>query len=288
MRLNRRTFVVGLAGSSVLIRPAFGANCLPDVTPRFKIGACDWSLGATCQVKALDIAKEIGLDGVQVSFRTVESGEDLREEDARGRYRAKSAELGVDICSLAMGGLNRVPLAIHDQAEQWVRECIEVMPLLGQKVVLLAFFGQGDLRNKPDWQQMVIERLRRLAPQAEKAGVILGIESTLDAAGHLRILRAVDSPAVKVYYDMLNMLHQGYDPYEDMRQLGGDVICEIHCKESGTILGKGRLDFPRIKAILDDFGWKGWLVLEGAVDPALGLVESYKRNAEYLRKVFLC
>lgn len=286
-RLTRRTFLAGAAGSAVLVRPALGPATESGAAPRFRIGACDWSLGATCQLKALDIAKEIGLDGVQVSFRTVEQGEDLRLEESRQRYLARSAELGVGICSLAMGGLNRVPLAINDRAEEWVRECIDVMPLLGQKVVLLAFFGEGDLRNKPDWQEQLIQRLRRLAPRAEKAGVILGIESTLDASGHLRIIRAVDSPAVQVYYDMLNMLHQGYDPYEDMRQIGGELICEIHCKESGTLLGKGRLDFPRIKAILDDWGWKGWLVLEGAVDPALGLVESYKRNADYLRKVFL-
>ncbi|MCS7238537.1 MAG: sugar phosphate isomerase/epimerase [Thermoguttaceae bacterium] len=283
--LSRRLFLGSTLGTCLAsqIRLATAAGS----AQRFRIGACDWSLGATCQSRALEVAREIGLDGVQVNFRTVEQGEDLRLPEVRERYQTKSAELGVAICSLAISGLNRVPLATNDRAEEWVRECIEVMPLMGQKVVLLAFFGEADLRGKPELQERVIERLRRLAPRAEKAGVILGVESTLDAEGHLRIVRAVDSPAVKVYYDMLNMLHQGYDPYEDMRKLGGELICEIHCKESGTILGKGRLDFRRIKGILDDFGWQGWLVLEGAVDPALGLVESYKRNADFLRQVFL-
>lgn len=281
----RRTFLGGAVGTCLLSRGSLAFGIETD--RRFRIGACDWSLGATCQLRALEIAREIGLDGVQVSFRTVEKGEDLRLAEVQKRYLAKSAELGVAICSLAMGGLNRVPLATSDQAEGWVGECIEVMPALQQKVVLLAFFGEADLRGKPELQERLIERLRRLAPRAEKAGVILGIESTLDADGHLRILRAVNSPAVKVYYDMLNMVHQGYDPYEDMRKLGGELICEIHCKESGTILGKGRLDFRRIKGILDDFGWRGWLVLEGAVDPSLGLIESYKRNADFLRQVFL-
>ena len=283
--MYRREFLGAMAGAATLAATALRAQA--PQKPRFQIGACDWSLRATCQLEALEVAREIGLDGVQVSFKTVEDGLDLRLPEVRQSYLETSKKLGVEICSLAMGGLNRVPLATSDEAEQWVRECIEVMPLLGQKVVLLAFFGNADLRGKPELQDRVVDRLRRLAPLAEKAGVFLAIESTLDADGHLRILRAVDSPAVRVYYDMLNMVHQGYDPYEDMRKLGGELICEIHCKESGTLLGQGKLDFPRIKAILDDWGWSGWLVLEGAVDKSLGLVESYKRNAAYLRKVFL-
>jgi sugar phosphate isomerase/epimerase len=282
--LSRRSFVGGLATIPALqwMVPVGAAE-----RPRFQIGACDWSLGATCQLRALDVAREIGLDGVQVSFRTTEIGEDLRQEESRRRYQEKCQQLGLSICSLAMGGLNRVPLATSDEAERWVAECIEVMSAMGQKVVLLAFFGNADMRDKPEMQNRVIERLRRLAPRAEKAGVILAIESTLDAAGHLRILDAVGSPAVKVYYDMLNMVHQGYDPYEDMRKLGGQLICEIHCKESGTLLGQGRLDFRRIKSILNEWEWSGWLVLEGSVDPSLGLVESYRRNAAFLRQVFL-
>jgi len=281
----RRDFLGVMAGAASVA--ATGMRVQASEKPRVQIGACDWSLRATCRLEALEVAHQIGLDGVQVSFKTVEDGLDLRLPEVRQSYQETGRKLGVQICSLAMGGLNRVPLATSDEAERWVRECIEVMPLLGQKVVLLAFFGNADLRGKPELQDRLVERLRRLAPLAEKAGVFLAIESTLDAEGHLRILRAVDSPALRVYYDMLNMVHQGYDPYEDMRKLGGELICEIHCKESDTVLGRGRLDFPRIKAILDDWDWSGWLVLEGAVDKSLGLVESYKQNAAYLRKVFL-
>ena len=36
--------------------------------PRFRIGACDWSIGQGGKIEALDVARQIGLDGVEVSF----------------------------------------------------------------------------------------------------------------------------------------------------------------------------------------------------------------------------
>jgi hypothetical protein len=38
---------------------------------KFSIGACDWSLGKTSDIKALEVAKTFGLDGVQVSPGTL-------------------------------------------------------------------------------------------------------------------------------------------------------------------------------------------------------------------------
>ena len=34
----------------------------------YKIGACDWSIGKRQQIDAFEVAKEIGLDGIEVSF----------------------------------------------------------------------------------------------------------------------------------------------------------------------------------------------------------------------------
>ncbi len=35
---------------------------------RFSIGACDWSISNTSNLGAMEMAKEIGLDGVQLSL----------------------------------------------------------------------------------------------------------------------------------------------------------------------------------------------------------------------------
>ena len=104
---------------------------------------------------------------------------------------------------------------------------------------------------------------------------------------HLRVLDAVGSPAAHVYYDTANMEKQGYDIYQEIRQLGRERICEFHCKENGFLLGEGRVDFERVKDTIDDIGYHGWLIIESAVGKGKSVKESYVHNQEFLRSVFL-
>jgi sugar phosphate isomerase/epimerase len=151
---------------------------------------------------------------------------------------------------------------------------------------LLAFFGNGDIKGKPELQREVIRRLKRVAPSAEEAGVTLGIESWLNVDEHRRILDAVDSPAVKVYYDVANMHKMGYDIYREIRQLGCENICQFHCKENGFLLGKGNIDFGKVKEAIDEIGYRGWLIIESARPGGMTIEESYTKNQKFLRSVF--
>jgi len=247
LRVTRREalFAATAVGMGLTLSPALRALAA-DEKRLFKIGACDLSIGKGGQPGALELAKQIGLDGVQVTFGAPGDQYDLRKEEVRREYLQAAEKHNVAIASLAMGVLNSVPYSSDPNAEQWVRECVEVMPKLGQKVVLLAFFGAGDIKGKPDLQDEVIRRLKRVAPAAEKAGVVLAVESWLDAADHLRILDAVGSPAVQVYFDVANMENQGYDVYREIRRLGRERICEVHCKENGFLTLHGPNHTPRI------------------------------------------
>lgn len=284
-RITRREALAAAAGTGLILSPTLKALA-GEPKRLFQIAACDWSIGGRGKIEAVETAQQIGLDGVQVSFGPPGEEVDLRKEEVRQAYLEAAEKHGVEIASLAMGMLNSVPYASDPNAERWVRECVDVMPKLNQKLVLLAFFSKGDIKGKPDLQAEVIRRLKRVAPAAEKAGVVLGIESWLDADDHLRILDAVGSPAVQVYYDVANMENQGYDVYQGIRRLGRDRICEVHCKENGFLLGKGRVDFVKVREALDDIGWSGWLVIEGAVGPGMKMFDSYVLNQKYLRSVF--
>ncbi len=283
--INRRQALQLGAGAALALSPV--ARLLAADPPRkFKIGACDWSIGGAQDISALDTAKRMGLDGVQVSFGTVGAKYDLRKAEVRQAYLDKCKALGLEIASLGLGELNSKPYASDPDAEQWVIDAVEIMPKMKQRIMLLAFFSNGDIRNKPTEQQQVIERLKKVAPAAEKAGVVLGIESWLDAEEHLRILDAVGSPAVQVYYDVANMETMGYDIYKGIRQLGRERICQIHAKENGSLLGKGKVDFVKVKEAVDDIGWSGWLVIEAATEQGKSLDECYQLNQKYLRSIF--
>jgi L-ribulose-5-phosphate 3-epimerase len=285
--MNRRHFLKTTSTASAatfLGAPTLFAAETPN--PPFQISACDWSIDCKHDLAAFTVAKEIGLDGVEVSFGEPGVENDLRDEAVREKYLAASAESGIAISSLAMGVLNKLPFASDPQTEQWVAECIDVMPKLGVTNVLLAFFGKGNINDDPDLQAEVIARLKRLAPKAEANNVVLGLETTLDAEQHIHIVDSVNSPSVQVYYDVANMHRAGYDIYAEIPQLGLDRICQIHMKEVGYRLGEGNIDFPRVKKALGEINYSGWLVIESALPKGSDLLETYQHNNQYLRSIF--
>ncbi len=250
----------------------------------FKIGACDWTMGKRTDPAAMELAKRLGLDGVQLDLGNEKNDLPLRKPELQKQYLELSRKLKVEISSLALGVLNDVPLKSDPRAEQWVHDSIQVSRALGTRVVLVPFFAKGDLRNDPAGTDAVVERLKRLAPGAEKAGVILGLESWLSAEQHLDILHRVASPAVQVYYDVGNSQKAGYDIFKEIRALG-KVICEFHAKDQADLYGKGTMNFPEVRKAMDAIGYRGWIQIEGVKMP-LGIEESVRYDAQYLRSVF--
>lgn len=287
--LSRRSFLGRAAGAAAgLAAVASFAPLFADpASRRFRIGACDWSLGKMATPEAFAVAKEIGLDGVQVSLGTEKDNMHLRQPTVQQTYRDAARQSGLAIASLAIGELNNIPFKSDPHTIEWVRDAVDVAAALGVRVILLAFFYKGDLKGDPAGTAEVVRRLKSLAPRAEKAGVVLGIESWLSAEEHMAILDQVGSRAVQVYYDVANSEKMGYDIYREIRWLGRQgVICELHAKENGTLLGQGRVDFRRVREALDDIGYAGWLQIEGAVPEGGQLVPSYRANLKFLRELF--
>lgn len=252
--------------------------------PGFKIGVCDWTIGKRADPGALTLAKRLGLDGIQVDLGGPKNGMPVLKPEVQKLYLETAARQQVEIASLAIGSLNEFPYKSDPQTEQWVSDSIDACLALRIKVVLLAFFAKGDLLNDPQGVEAVVQRLKRVAPKAEKAGVILGFESWLSAEQHMDILNRVGSPAVKVYYDVANSHKQGYDIYKEIRTLGKN-ICEFHAKDYGDLYGKGSIDFKQVRLAMDDIGYRGWMQIEGTKFP-LGLEESIKYDERYLRTIF--
>jgi len=238
-----------------------------------------------CDPAAFELAKEIGVDGVQVSLGSAANDMRLRKSEVQQQYREAAARTGLEVSSLAIGELNNIPYKSDPRTVAWVSDSIDACHALGARVVLVAFFSNDDLRGDPAGVDEVVRRLKGVAPKAEKAGVILGLESWLSADQHLDILRRVDSPAVQVYYDVCNSNDMGYDIYREIRALGKQRICEFHFKENGSLLGQGKVDFKKVRAALDDIGYSGWVQIEGAVPPGKQILESYQANCKFLRGI---
>jgi len=275
------------AAASLALCPALAPLFAAPEQRGFKIGACDWSIGKMATPEAFGVAKEIGLDGVQVSLGTEKNNMHLRQPAVQQAYRDAAKQTGVAVASLAIGELNTFPYKSDPRTIEWVSDSVDVAAALGVKVVLLAFFGNGDLRDDRPGTDEVVRRLKGVAPRAEQKGVILGLESWLSAPQHVDIIERVGSRAVQVYYDVCNSNDRGYDIYEEIRWLGQKgLICEFHAKENGALLGQGKVDFKRVRRAMDDIGYAGWIQIEGAVPNGAQMLPSYQANLRFLRGLF--
>ncbi|MEP0841753.1 MAG: sugar phosphate isomerase/epimerase [Phycisphaerae bacterium] len=288
--MTRREMLTGtaglVAGVTLARAPAGAAEPPPG---GWKYSMCDWMLGRRANPSALDLAREIGLDGVQVSVGTPEDKLHLRRPDMQKTYLDLARKHGLVINSVAMGLLNDVPFASEPKTALWAADTIEVAKVLGARNILLAFFGNGHLKesNAEDMRR-VTECLQELAPRAEKAQVVLGLETYLSAEAHLKILDQVRSKWVQVYYDVYNAAnpeHAGYDYLKEIRLLGADRICEVHFKEGGKFLGEGVIKWPEVAATLKEVGYRGWITIE-AGSPTRNVVADTRRNLAYLKKLF--
>lgn len=282
--LSRRQMLSrsAVAAGWLALSPAFAPLLAGGTGRRFKIGACEWSLHKS-DPSSLDVAKQIGLDGAQISLGSLADNLHLRQPAVQAAYRDASQKTSVQISSLALTELNNVPLKNDPRAEQWVADTIGVLQAMNLKIVLVPAFGKADLFDDRAGIDHTVEVLKRVAPRAEKAGVILGLENYLSAAENLDLINRIGSPAVQVYYDVGNSTDKGYDVYQEIRTLKGR-ICEFHAKDGKFMLGQGRIDFQKVRAAMDDIQFSGWIQIEAAVPH--NLIGDYQEDAAFLRHIF--
>ncbi len=283
--MTRRQMIVRSAQGAALF--AFGSLLAPLFAAaedrRFKIGACEWSLrksGPGC----FDVAKEIGLDGVEVNMGTAGNNMYLRQVDVQQAYREAAKRTGLEIASLAMAELNGVPLKSDPRAVEWLADSIGVMQALNINVVLVAAFSKGDLCGDKPGIDHTVEVLKQIAPKAEKAKVILGLENYLSAEDNLDIIQRVGSRAVQVYYDVGNSTDKGRDVCKEIRMLKGNV-CQFHAKDGKFMLGAGRIDFRKVREAMDAIEYRGWIQIEAAAPH--GLVPDYQAHYKFLKGIFI-
>ncbi len=287
MRLSRRQWLAragSIAAGMTLTR--LQAVAAETRKSGMKFGMCDWSIGRK-DPSAFELAKEIGLDGVEVSIGFVEDNLQLRRPEMQKAYLEASRKTGVAIASTAMGVLNDVPLMSEPKAALWVADAIEATAKLGAKNILLAFFSKGELKEDDKENiRRVTEALVELAPRAEKAGVVLGFESYLSAKTLIGIMDQVKSPALQVYYDIYNNAHVKHDPLEEMRLLGRKRICQVHFKDRPFLeKGSGLVDWPAAVKVLQEIKYDGWIVLETG-SPNKDIVADTRKNLAYAKGLF--
>ncbi len=276
---TRREFIRTAVGVSVISRFAFAKES------RLRIGVTDWNLEKGADPDAVPLAARLGFDGVQVSFgrKIVNDKMPLDNPEILVRYLNLSRQYKIPIDGTCVDRLHDNGLKNDKLAVKWVKDSIRLTKTLNSKVLLLPFFGQRALQTR-DEMDYVGDALRDLAPDAENAGVVLGLEDTISAEDNVRIMERSRSKNVLVYYDVGNSTKAGFEVVKEIRWLGKDRICQFHLKDNPHYLGEGSIQFPPIMQAIRDIGFAGYANLETDAHP--NQVEAdLRKNLEYIRKV---
>ena len=278
--LTRRNFIdLSIGAATVLATtglPAFAAKA----GVKFKVGVTDWNLRQEGKLEAIALARELGFDGVQVSIGKGTDKLPLSDPALQKMYLDESKRVGLPVESLCLEILHRNYLKSDPLGQRWVADSIPIARDMGVRVVLLPFFGKGALETTAEMDK-VGDILKEIAPSAEKAGVILGLEDTNSARDNVRIMDRTKSSAVLTYYDVGNSTKNGFDVVEEIRWLGGARICEVHLKDNPHYLGEGSIDFKAVIDALADIGFDGWAQLE--TDCPVSVEADMPRNLKFVR-----
>ena len=208
MEQNRRDFlkVSALFGASLVLPNdlmAFAAT-----NQRYKIAVIDLMILKRQKLSAFDLTKQIGADGLEVDMGGLGNRETfdskLSDPATRQEFLSKAKELNIEICSLAMTGFYAQSFATRPTYQQMVDDCLRTCQQMGVKVAFLPLGIKGDLVKNPELRPAIVERLKVVGKMARKAGVVVGIETALNATEEVKLLKEIGSKNIQVYFNFSN------------------------------------------------------------------------------------
>lgn len=260
---------------------------------RYKISVCDWMILKRQKIGEFQLAHELGCDGIEVDMGGLGKRDTfdnkLRYPHFQKMFRDKAREFDVEISSIAMSGFYGQSFVERDNYVDLVQDCLNTMEAMGVKVAFLPL-GVCNLTKNPELRPELVRRMKVVGDMAARKGMVIGIETSLDAKGELELLKEINSEGIKIYFKFQNALDAGRDVCSELEILGKENICQIHCTDTDgvTLPENTRLDLKKVKQTLDRMGWSGWLVMERSRDKndVHNVKKNYGTNARYLKSIF--
>ena len=243
---------------------------------RYKIAVCDWMILKRQKIGSFQLVHELNGDGVELDMGGLGKREmfdnKVREPHFQQLFRETAQKYQLEVSSIAMSGFYGQSFLERVNYKDLVQDCLHAMKVI------------------PALRTEVVKRLKEVGDMAASEGVVIGIETQLDAKGDVKLLKEINSPGIKIYFKFQNALENGRDLCKELKILGKKRICQIHCTDTDgvTLPYNERLDMNKVKKTLDKMGWSGWLVVERSRDKndVRNVKKNYGTNIKYLKEVF--
>lgn len=189
---------------------------------------------------ALRLFRTAGLDAAEVIYQE-DYPAAISPSDAKAASRAAAAarDEGIPIVALTpyTTALNSLDDATRQQGMHEILRCIAAAHEVGaQRVRIYAgSWGPDGRDHAAHWEQLKAS-LGSLAGPAHDAGVVLCVENhfgtmTQTAAETARLVRELDTPAVRVLYDQANLTFTHSEPWQEALSVQAGLVGHVHVKD---------------------------------------------------------
>jgi L-ribulose-5-phosphate 3-epimerase len=282
--MDRRTFLQSIAAAALL--PS------PEARPRKAVLISMLASELTYAARFMS-ARDAGFDAIEMQT--------IAREDEAAEVREAATRTGLRIHSVMNADHWRFPLSSGDRdvvnrsvagmetslrnAARWGADTVLLVP-----AVVDAATSYKDAWTRS--QQVIRERL---LPLARELKVIVAVEEVwnkflLSPLEFARYVDELDSPWLKAYFDVGNVVFYGY-PQDWIRALG-NRIAKVHLKDfrldrpngrfAWTNLGDGDIDWRDVRRAFDEVGYRGFFTTEVAGGDAAYLKDLAGRVDRFL------
>ena len=240
---------------------------------KYGVNSWVWGPGSTdILLKSIKKAKEIGFDGIELPIESPEKVDRKRIVEALDSWDLQCGSIaGVTSSGRDLISPNKT---IRKNTKKYIMSCIDLAVKFGSKIVGGPFYStvgklESTLTKDTEWKYAV-SGLKEISAYAEDKGVYLTIEPlnrfetyflnlTSDC---IRLVRDVDSPAVKVQLDTFHANIEEKSIGDAIRE-AGDLLYHIQVSENdrGTP-GSGHTEWIKIAKALKDIKYDRWLIIE--------------------------
>jgi L-ribulose-5-phosphate 3-epimerase len=170
---------------------------------------------------------------------------------------------GLPILSTSMGHFGGFAAASPGERAgivDHIRASIDFTKAIGADTILLATSENDEHVDR--YAGVYRQELVPVAEEAAMAGVTLALEHVGWYKPHhlARLVKAINHPAVGIYFDMGNCLYVGENPLEQAR-ICGPLTVQLHVK-GGPVLPLGAMPLVAVRDILEAAGFQGRACLE--------------------------
>jgi len=235
--------------------------------------------GGTSVADAMRSAKRAGFDGIELALGEEGELSPATSDAEAAKIRDAAADIGIGISSFASGlgwkyALISKDAAERDKALDLTRHSLRLAGILGADCVLTVPGTVNEDLSYDEAYANCVAVYKELGPDAEAAGVYLGIENVwnkflLSPLEMARVLDEIGMPFVCAFFDVGNVLVNSF-PEQWIRILG-ERIRKVHIKDFKTSIGSiqgfttllnGDVNWPPVIAALKEVGYDGYLVAE--------------------------